>query len=954
MKSITGVLSAIALFVALSFAFYQVSAIEITGWKMQDKSLVSQTGAQISASTFASSGWYAATVPGTALSTLVDNHVYPDPYFGLNNQQIPDNLKNKHFWYQTNFTVPASFSGKRVWLTLKGISYKADVYANGTKLTPMIQGIYQRGIFDITANVAFGGSNGLAVDIYPLDNPVGENSECHMYVCNGTDGAPFMQANGNHWLRTVRDRNIGIWRAVMLDTTGPVVLRDPFVKTDLPLPQTSPAVVTVSVTLANATAVAQTGTLRGSIGAISFEQSVSLNAYEKKTVTFSPTQYSQLSINNPRLWWPVGHGTQELYTLALWFDQNGIVSDRDSVNFGVRKVTVTNRSDNTYAWCSGGQSSNQALKFAVNGKPILIRGGTIGADEMMKRFSYRRGMASARLYAEAGINLVRLYTGGCMSEGFFDGCDKYGVLVWDEFGIDGSSCGSGPTGAAADVHLANISDKIRQLRNHPCLAIWVGANEGTPNTYLDTRFRDTVNALDGTHIYFSNSWDQACGVASGGPYGWANPQEYFSSNHSGIFTSEIGLGCVITADGVRAMMSEADAWPISATWTYHNWCVWMGPDQYVQAVNDRFGTCSSIDEFCRKGQAINYESHRALYEGWNNGWGGGASGLIFWQSQSSWRSLSWQFFDYDLEAHGGYFGLKKACEPVHIQADPVNWNVKVINNTSSAIANLTVLAKVYNKNGQELGSQNSTLAAAANTATSSIAITWPSSASQTCFLRLVLKKSTGDTVSVNDYWRSSNNVYTDLNSLSLDTVKGTAAMVTTPQGEVTLTITLQNAGSSMAFMAFCKLVGKTNNARILPAYYNDNYFELLPGEKKVVQINFSTQDGNGQEPKILVSGYNVPQTEIPITSQNKETGKALTLNPRKVSLRFDARRNMLRCTGCGNAQLEIYTAHGNHAATVKLDKRGCAVLTDISPGMYVVHFADQRQVSSTSGMMFTK
>src|SRR5579859_4459467 len=122
-----------------------------SGWKLQDVAKAPQPAAEISAPTYKTAGWYTATVPGTVLTTLVNNHVYPEPLYGENNRPeiIPESLARTSYWYRTQINIPASYKNHHVWLNFDGINYSAAVWVNGTEVGT-IRGAFIRGIFDIT------------------------------------------------------------------------------------------------------------------------------------------------------------------------------------------------------------------------------------------------------------------------------------------------------------------------------------------------------------------------------------------------------------------------------------------------------------------------------------------------------------------------------------------------------------------------------------------------------------------------------------------------------------------------------------------------------------------------------------------------------------------------------------------------------------------------------------
>ncbi|MBU6410801.1 MAG: glycoside hydrolase family 2, partial [Verrucomicrobia bacterium] len=397
-----------------------------SGWELQDAAKVADPGDQISRTDYHPAGWLQATVPGTVLTSLVNDGVYPEPLYGENNLKIPDSLCRSSYWYRTTFTVPASWRGRHVWLHFDGINYIAEVWVNGHDVGA-IKGAFARGIFDVTADVVAGKPAALAVHILPQPHP-GEPHQKTLATGTGRnggvtaeDGPTFLCSIGWDWIPTIRDRDMGIWQKVAVSASGPVVLQDPYVTSDLPLPRTDPADLTVRVTVHNATEAAQSGTLTGKGGGgIHFRQKISLQPGETRTIVFSPATTPSLRLEHPRLWWPNGYGPQNLYKLRLKFTADGAVSDERVVTFGVRQITYSvPGSDN--------------LTLSVNGVPVAAKGGDWGMDEAMKRIPRARLDAMVRMHQLANYTIIRNWVGQSTSEDFYEMCDKYGLLVWDEF-----------------------------------------------------------------------------------------------------------------------------------------------------------------------------------------------------------------------------------------------------------------------------------------------------------------------------------------------------------------------------------------------------------------------------------------------------------------------------------------------------------------------------------------
>src|SRR5438270_4248127 len=142
----------------------------ISGWQMQDAAKVSAPPAVIASAGFKPDAWYTATVPGTVLSTLVDNKVYPEPLYGENMRAIPESLNKTSYWYRAAVNVPAAYKGRHTWLHFGGVNYSAQVWVNGHDAGTM-RGAFIRGDFDITAWVKPGSVAVLAVLVSPQPHP---------------------------------------------------------------------------------------------------------------------------------------------------------------------------------------------------------------------------------------------------------------------------------------------------------------------------------------------------------------------------------------------------------------------------------------------------------------------------------------------------------------------------------------------------------------------------------------------------------------------------------------------------------------------------------------------------------------------------------------------------------------------------------------------------------------
>lgn len=818
-------------------------------WKVQRADRVPQTGAMVSQAGFDDRAWVIATVPGTVLTSYLNVGAIPDPDFGNQQLQISDAFFTADFWYRDSFTVPQSLCGKHVWLNFDGIDWKADVYFNGASLGS-IDGAYIRGRFDVTASVACGGPNYVAVYIHKNDNPgfvqvktlasAGPNGGAL-----GLDSPTNEAAVGWDWMPTIRGRDIGIHDSVSISSSGDVSILDPFVSTVLPLPSTSPAALTLTLDLQNNSPEAVSGTLSGTItpGAVQFQQAVSLSPSERTTVSISASQAAALSIANPQLWWPNGYGPQALYSLALTFTAGGGVSDSKTVPFGIRQITS--------------DMNNGVLTLYVNGTRIFVRGGNWGMSEAMLRLDGAGYDARVRMHQQENFTMIRNWIGMTGSDAFYDACDKYGILVWNDFWL--ANPGDGPNPNDDTMFLNNANDKIRRIRSHPSLALYCGRNEGDPPDPMATSLQSAVMTLDGTRPYISNSAGGT--VNGGGPYSVQNPAWYFQNVGPKIH-SEIGLPNVPSLESMQAMMPAADLWPIDDMWGLHDFCDSnAGASSYTNYINTSYGTATSAADYVRKAQMVNMENYKAIFEARA---GAGVNGTLLWMSQSAWPSTVWQTFDYYLEGTAGYFGSMHGSEPLHILWDSSIDAIKVTNNSLQSYQNLTAEATIYNLDGTQQYVNSVSIDSAAGSVNTCFTINYPSSLSPTHFIRLRLLEGT-TVLSDNFYWRGTTSLdYTALTTLPPVSVTGTAQLAVSGSTN-TITATVTNPTSSVALMIRLKLLHAPSGARVLPTYYSDNYISLLAGESRQVTLEFDESALGGETPQLMVEGWNVTSSQIAIS-----------------------------------------------------------------------------------------
>lgn len=840
------------------------NSFDISKWQMQYAGKVEAGGERIATEEYRTNGWYKATVPGTVLTTLVDNHVYPDPNYGENSrpQLIPASLAETSVWYRTEFQVPARYAGLHVWLHFDGINYSAAVWVNG-KPVGTIRGAFLRGEFDITKAIRPGAIMVIAVLISPqphpgiphehtLRNGVGRNGGV-----TALDGPTFLSTIGWDWLPAVPDRDTGLWRKVWLSTSGPVVIRDPQVTADLTVPGFETAAINATATLQNVSSKEETGVLRGSIGNIHFSRRITLAAHASQTIAFDRFTDAKLLLHHPRLWWPNGYGPQNLYTVRFTFEIDGEISEEEDVTFGIRKITYS-------------LPSTPALAFVVNGVPIFIRGGDWGLDDSMKRIPFERLDAQIRMHKLAGLNMIRNWVGQSTSEEFFELCDKYGILVWDEFFQPNPNDGSDPLDLK--TYIENVRDTVLRYRNHPSIALWCARNEGNPPKEIDLALRTMLADLDPTRLYQANSSDGRS-VRSHGPYRWRVPRDYYWLDEG--FKTETGSMSIPTLESIQGMMPEKDWNTINDDWAEHDFAAGAASgDLYPGIIDERYGLIENIADFVRKSQLANYEAFHAMFEGRNAEMFHPATGVLTWMSNPAHPSFVWQLYHYDLEPNASYFAVKNASEMIHVQLNQITGMVQVVNNLPAALVGSNVRAQVFDLNGKLASEQRFPVNIAPSSVTDIGEIVYHEPLSHVFFVRLELTRANGELLSRNFYWLEfpeRTDHFAILNTMANVRLSMTGTRID-KNGTSTIKVALDNPTPNIALMVHLQLRNQTTGARVLPVYYDDNYVSLVGKENRIITIQCATADLKGSPALVVLDGWNVS------VAPSESTGVSVQLN----------------------------------------------------------------------------
>jgi exo-1,4-beta-D-glucosaminidase len=837
-------------------------------WAIQSSGQVQDPGDVISRPGYKTAGWYPAAMPSTVAAALVANHVYADPSFGMNLRSIagttypigmnfsnipmpPESPFRQAWWFRTEFQAPAEYKGKTLWLRFDGINYRANVWLNGRRIagTDSMVGAWRLFEYNVTDSIRTGAANSLAVEVYP---PLPDDL-----------AITFVD-----WNPQPPDKNMGLWREVHLDATGPVAIRFPQVITHLNLPAADKAELTVTAELVNGTKRSVSGALKGDIEGIAFSQDVRLAGNERKVVTFAPDQFAQLKIGNPRLWWPSQAGQPNLYALKLQFEAGGAVSDETSLRFGIREVT------------SRVDEQNHRV-FQINGKNILIRGAGYTFD-MLLRSSPARQEAELKYVRDMNLNTVRL-EGKIEDDHFLELADRMGILLmagwcccdhWEKW----SNWKDEDHAVAAE----SLRDQIRRLRSHPSVFNWMNGSDNPPPPEVEKKYIEILKELNWPNPFESSATQKPTevsgqtGVKMTGPYDYVPPNYWLLDKTRGGahgFNTETGPGpAVPPVESLREMLPEDHLWPIDSWWNFHaGGGAFRNINTFTTALETRYGRALNLEDYARKAQMMAYEGHRAMFEAFGRN-KYTSTGVIQWMLNNAWPSMIWHLYDWYLRPGGSYFGAKKGCEPLHIQYSYDDASIVVVNALYQTFPGMKARVWVYNTDMTEKLAKDATVDVPPDSSTRVLTVPALDGLSTTYFVRLALEDNSGKTVSTNFYWLSTKPDeldwdrstwyytpqktfadFTALNDLPPAEVKYSAQSEIKGEDGITR-VTVENLSRNLAFAVHLKV--KTGESEILPVLWEDNYFPLMPGERRTVAAVYGAAEAGKTPPVVEVGWWN--------------------------------------------------------------------------------------------------
>lgn len=841
------------------------------GWKLQAAAHANGTGANISRVGFAAEGWHTTRVPSTVLAALVRDGTYPDPRVMDNHDRVPRAPFDDAWWYRYEFDVPERFAREPLELVLEGVSYRANVWLNGELIADRneVVGTFVKHQLDVTGRVRAGERNVLAIEVFR------------------PDPQRDLAITFHDWSPDAQDRGMGLWRGVFLERTGPVAVKGAYVVPDLS-DDLQTARLMVVAEIENRTDQTVHAPVRVEFEGAVLEEEVVLNPREQKNVRFEPERHAALVLHAPRVWWPAAMGEQPLYALCVTAGDADAPSDKESVRFGVRETS------------SEIDAQGHRL-FRVNGRRFFVKAAGWTSDMLLEFKSPERLDAELRYFLDLGLNTLRM-EGKFEDEAFHRRADELGIMTlpgwmccdrWEQWQINADWQNFEPwTPDVLPIAVRSTESAAELFRNHPSAIGFFLASDWAPPDPIADAYQDALRGrgFQGSILPSATHYEThnlKSGFKMTGPYDWVPPHYWFFPHNGGNFgfITESSPGPSIPElETLRNMLTPSELeqlWRNTAAPQLHAGGRNSDFESMVglgDALRERHGAATSLADFVKKAQLLNYESERVPFEAYRRNKYERATGFVHWLLNAAWPSLIWNLYNYDLSTHAAYFGAKKGLTPLHITYSYDDRSVRVLNDLLAPQGELHARVRVYDIESNVRWEHEADLTVDADATRTLANVPEVAGISTTYFVALSLSRS-GEPVSHNLYWlstvpdvldwaktdwrRTPPSAFADfrqLNTMAKADVRVSASTLREGSEWVTRVV-LKNESPRIALLVRALLTAGQGGAPVWPALWNDNYVSLEPGEERVLTVRYQASKLEGAAPVVVVSGYNVDPKE---------------------------------------------------------------------------------------------
>lgn len=798
--------------------------------------------------------WLPASIPGTVHTDLLINKKIEDPYYRDNEKKLQW-IDKKDWEYSTTFNVTADILNKdKVQLDFKGLDTYADIYLNDKQIAST-NNMFREWQIDCKEYLK-AGENRLQVYLHSPINTDLPKLEALGYALpasndqseNGGLGnkrvSPFARKAPYHygWDWGPRFVTSGVWRPVYLQAWDKARIVDVYFRQDKLNLEKAELTAQVELDILNAGKY----TIKISDQKNSIDVLHQLDEMEPGNQTVE----IPILINNPRLWWPNGMGEAYLYNFDVRLIDNNSILDTREISIGIRTLELVREAD----------KNGKSFYFKINNKPVFSKGANyIPNDVFLPRVSPGKYEYVIKSAADANMNMLRVWGGGIYENDiFYDLCDKYGIMVWQDFMF---ACSMYP---GDDAFLENVRQEaiqnVQRLRNHPSIALWCGNNEidvawahdlpvgwGWKEQYdektrayiwnsYDTLFHKILPAVidenDPARTYWPSSplaeWGERASYSStsGDMHYWGvwHGKERFDQFKvkKARFMSEFGFQSFPELETVKKYTAAEDRESITTDVMNAHQRSGIGNERIREYLSWYYKMPSSFEDMLymsqvlqAEGMKIGFESHRQAKPY--------CMGTLYWQINDCWPVASWSGMDYYGRWKALHYFAKKAFENILVAATVDNDSLKVyIVSDEYTPVNAKLSLVLMDFDGTEFNNQQ-------------IDVEIPVNSSKVHFSEIVkdfLKGNSKENVVlslslIHDDKKLTENVFyfDEVKDLDLPKVSPKLSVSSDDNG-----YRVEISSEQLAKNVYLSIPGSIGQ-------FSDNYFDLLPGETKVVYFS---------------------------------------------------------------------------------------------------------------------
>ena len=622
------------------------------------------------------------TVPGNVELDLIDAGLLPKDIFKGDNILLAEKYETYDWWYETTFDSVALKNGEKASLLFEGVDCIAEYFLNGESIRTSDNGFIPHE-FDITDKMK--DTNTLHIK---LSSAVlyANDHESTLYSMGGLwrlqDEMTHLRkpTHSGGWDIMPRAVSAGIWRNVSIKIYPECYFRQFYA---------------VTVTAEKSSALVQ------SIYDIAlphkyYKSNLQLKIYGKcgdhtfETCHIIKAKAGQVvfAIENPKLWWPLGYGDANMYHITAELLSDGKIIATHDADIGIRTVELS-RKDII-------EGKENCFRFVINGQDIVCKGSNWVPQDAYHSRDIQRTPKAMELARDIGCNILRCWGGNVYeSDEFFDYCDRYGIMVWQDFAM---ACFLYPQTEEFHKQIFQEAEAIiKRLRQHPSLVVWCGDNEcdciqippsGTDPNIANKITREILPKAIIMHDkcrpylpsspYISSASYAKKGEVSGYSeldipenHLWGARKYYkqdyyrFSKAH---FISETGYHGAPSAESIKKFIDDDHLWPCKddPQWILHSTDQYGNParvnlmiDQIRQILGE---VPDNLEEFCLYSQLSQAEAKKFFIERIRINTPR-TGGIIWWNLLDGWPQMSDAVVDYYYDKKLAYNYIKRSQAP---------------------------------------------------------------------------------------------------------------------------------------------------------------------------------------------------------------------------------------------------------------------------------------------------